>query len=114
MAKRTSPGNDAMPAPMEYEKFCVQIAQDTHPGSTAWHWLDVPEEELLASGWRLRPGRHSRRVADGGYCDFGLDGLLRVAANEYSGLQMKLYGERTTWRHDPARRALLEQMGVVF
>ena len=60
----------------------------------AYHWPNVPESALLDSGYFVGGiGEHRReRLRNGGYRDYGLDGLAQKRSGAYIGIQAKAYG----------------------
>ena len=79
---------------LSYERQAVAAYQQDFPGSEVWHWGDVPEQVLYDCGW-LRPGHRKRRLNDGGFQEYGLDGVARNPDGSYCGIQCKCYGSNS-------------------
>jgi hypothetical protein len=82
-----------------YEHQAIRHHQDANSSSIAWHWKNVPHEELVRSGWHVNLG--DRRIArlsaiNGGTAfnelsEYGLDGLARNVDGSYTGIQVKCW-----------------------
>ena len=80
--------------PLNYEWQAVKHLKATH--ELSYHWSEVPEEDYLRSGWIVDQGAQRReRLKDGGYRDYGLDGLVKVEEGRYIGVQAKAYGPKS-------------------
>lgn len=81
--------------PAEYEWQTIKFLKRTH--ERVHHWSQVPEEDFILSGWIVDQGAQRReRLKDGGYRDYGLDGLVKTEEGRYIGVQAKAYGPDST------------------
>ena len=63
----------------------------------SFHWPNVPEKTLLDSGYIVDMAEHrTERLRNGGFRDYGLDGIARMRDDSYIGIQAKAYGPRST------------------
>lgn len=81
---------------VKYEKLMCKH-HSTITGQSTWHWRDVSDNVLVASGWRhnLNRLRHTRIQCkkEGVPVEYGLDGIS-FDGNTYHGLQAKCWEEK--------------------
>jgi hypothetical protein len=83
--------------PYAYELQAAREVGSLDSVTDAVHWAQVPEKMLLDSGYIVDMGSHrTERLRNGGFRDYGLDGLARCADGSYIGIQAKAYGRRST------------------
>lgn len=75
-----------------YEHMVIDFHQCHNPGSLVWHWSQIPEDELHASGWihPFNEERLKRRKLQ----EYGLDGLAKNPDGSYTGIQAKCWNSR--------------------
>ena len=82
---------------LSYEIQAVEAVAAEPDITEAFHWPNVPEQALLESGYFADRGNLRRkRLRNGGFRDYGLDGLAKTASGAFVGIQAKAYGQRTT------------------
>ncbi len=83
---------------LAYEHQAIEQHAATHPEAEVHHWSRVPEIMLTDAGyiheinrWRLDRKRRfdPDKTSPNPLSDYGLDGLARVADDEYHGIQAK-------------------------
>jgi hypothetical protein len=84
--------------PHAYEYQAVAgVARSSDDIEEAHHWSNVPEKTLLESGYIVNMREHrTERLRNGGFRDYGLDGLAKTRSGSYIGIQAKAYGPRST------------------
>ena len=84
--------------PHAFELHAV-AAVASHPDIVqAFHWPNVPESVLLESGYFVGGLAEHRkeRLRNGGYRDYGLDGIAMKRSGAFVGIQAKAYGPNST------------------
>jgi len=85
-----------------FELQCIKEHQKFFPDKTVYHWSDIPEEELILSGWidnlsECAKIRKSRSNYINSYCEYGLDGIAKDKDGRYDFLQMKYWPSATLY-----------------
>jgi superfamily II DNA or RNA helicase len=87
-----------IPEWLTYEHQAIEQHAETYPEAAVHHWSGVPETMLTDAGyiheinrWRLDRKRRFNpdEPSPNPLSDYGLDGLARVADDEYHGIQAK-------------------------
>jgi superfamily II DNA or RNA helicase len=83
--------------PYLYELQAVDAVAADHDTLEAFHWPNVPESLLLESGYIVSMCEHRmERLRNGGFRDYGLDGLVKTRSGAFVGIQAKAYGQNST------------------
>ena len=83
--------------PYLYELQAVDAVAADHDTLEAFHWPNVPESLLLESGYIVSMCEHRmERLRNGGFRDYGLDGLAKTRSGAFVGIQAKAYGQNST------------------
>lgn len=80
----------------EYEHQCVENFRTLNPSATVYHISQVGEDILYECGWIPKHDTAMRdirlaRLSNGGFVEYGLDGLAKNSDGSFTGLQSKLY-----------------------
>jgi superfamily II DNA or RNA helicase len=87
-----------IPEWLTYEHQAIEQHAETYPDAEVHHWSRIPETMLTDAGyihaanqWRLDRKRRFNpdEASPNPVSDYGLDGLARIAPDEYHGIQAK-------------------------
>ena len=84
--------------PYEFELHAVAAIASDPDIIQAFHWHNVPESALIDSGYFVGglSEHRTERLRNGGYRDYGLDGLAKKRSGAFVGIQAKAYGPNST------------------
>lgn len=80
-----------------FEFHVIKNYKQNYPNDTVWHWSEIPDEELVLSGWISDiQSLKSLKVQTENRQEFGIDGLAKKCDGSYTAIQAKYWDASTS------------------